>query len=476
LLSPVGVAKSRGIRHRLLTILLLGVIVSGLSLSALIHLLTTTTRQRVERARDAVAEEVDRLAQNPARLTESAPMSFVGMRGGILSDAGATSTPRLPKEWAASVDETRRRSEANRARTTLDVPLDESTLVVATHPTSDGKMAWSGYLVRQQPTLRTWQWIVMWLALATAGLVATTVYSIVTVQRGAAALRSALQALATDLSAPIPRPNVQELASVAEGVQRLADGLAAARREEERLQLELARQERLAALGRVVAGVAHEVRNPLASIKLRLDLAAAGTVALPKDVERAISHATLEIGRLDRLVADLLIVSGRATGPKEIASLGALVRARIEALSPWAAERHVSMTASGDVTAEVDVDSIARSLDNLLRNAVEASPEGDSVDIRVTSREDLVVVSVIDHGAGVTEPQPELFEPFFTTKPDGTGLGLALSRAIARAHGGDVSYGRKDGATCFELALRRTARVGAYPGRGIPAPRTGAFV
>ncbi len=66
---------------------------------------------------------------------------------------------------------------------------------------------------------------------------------------------------------------------------------------------------------------------------------------------------------------------------------------------------------------------------------------------------------VLDHGAGVDDARaPELFEPFFTTKPEGTGLGLALSRAIAAAHGGTLTYARRGGVTCFELTFPRTSR------------------
>jgi signal transduction histidine kinase len=233
----------------------------------------------------------------------------------------------------------------------------------------------------------------------------------------------------------------------------LAAKLADARSKEERLAQELAQRERLAALGRVAAGVAHEVRNPLASIKLRLDLAAAAA-KLPVAVEEAVAHATSEISRLDRLVADLLFAAGRAVGPKATLDVGALVRGRAEALTQWAAERKVALETTGAGAASIDSDAMARAIDNLLRNAIEASAAGGQVVTRVSTEPDRVVVAVEDRGPGVpAERATELFEPFFTTKPDGTGLGLAISRAIARGHGGDLVYDRKGAVTRFVLSI-----------------------
>lgn len=431
---------------------------SALSLVALVQLLSTNTAQRVERAREGVIDEADRLARDPSQVTEPNAAHIIGMRGGVWM--AAIDPPGLPDAWQGTLRATLRGALEGHASVVHEARLGDSTLVIAAKPSaSEGGVAWAGFMVKPLPWLRTWQWIVSLLAGATALLFATAVHAIVTMNRGARALHKSLNALATDLAAPIPRPPVREFSDIADGIAELASRLARARAEEDRLGRELARQERLAALGRVAAGVAHEVRNPLASIKLRLDLAAA-SARLPQVADKAITHASSEIARLDRLVADLLVVAGRATGPKCQASVGRLLRARAESLAPWAAERGVGITVTGDATALIDGDSIARAIDNLLRNAVEASPRGTAVLASVDAQPESVTVRVDDEGVGVEQARAaELFEPFFTTKPEGTGLGLAICRAIAQTHGGHVSYVRRDGKTRFELTLSRSAHA-----------------
>jgi signal transduction histidine kinase len=460
LLDTFPVSINAPIRHRLLTVLFLGVITSGLSLVALVRLLSTTTQQRVERARDNVAEEASLLAAEHTSAIEKPleipPRSAViGMRGGYVDLLHPRSN--APEAWRPTVDRALREAAAGDRIVVLDAPITEATVVVGARRASDGGVAWAAYPVRTPPYLDTWRWIVMALSLATLLLAVSAVHAVITFRRSAAGLNAALGALARDLSAPVPSPPVRELKDIAEGIATLARNLAQSREAQERMGRELARQERLAALGRVVAGVAHEVRNPLASIKLRLDLAA-GAGTLTPAVEQAISHASAEIARLDRLVADLLVVAGRSLGPRRKVSLGALVRERAEALSPWAQLRRVSLDVSGTASAEIDPDSIARAFDNLARNAIEASPAGATVSVKIGGDGQGAKIQVDDRGQGVAGARAaELFEPFFTTKADGTGLGLAISRALARAHGGDVVYQRLGEITRFELTLPRSA-------------------
>ena len=456
---------NRLIRYRILTIVLLGVLTSALSFAALVQLLSTSTANRIERARDSAFEEVDLLARSPSALTDPIPTGYVGMRGGVWS--GDVPPAILPPSMIDTARVAVLRARIEHGRVFEEIATDEGTRLIAARPVtapvalglSADSVAVVAYIVRPLPSLRTWQRIVALLAVATALLVATAVYTVFTMNRGAAAIRASLAVLATDLDAPVARPSVRELDAIADGIAELAQKLKAARAQEERLAQELAQNERLAALGRVAAGVAHEVRNPLASIKLRLDLASSTSLALPIEASKAIAHATSEIERLDRLVADLLMVAGRAVGPKGNMDMGAVVAARVDGLAPWAKERGVELVASGQGSALVDSDAMARAVDNLLRNAIEASPVGGKVTASVVQEGDTVVLRVEDEGPGIAAARAtELFEPFFTTKPAGTGLGLAISRAIARAHGGEVIYAREGDLTCFALSVPKATR------------------
>jgi signal transduction histidine kinase len=387
----------------------LGVLCAAVSLVALERALLLTEAQRHERAREAVSVEVGRLAELPPApdsLRQPPATTYIGLHGGWVGEVPDFSA--VPEKWRATVEETARVSRDRHAREVREQPLGPNSLIVAAVP-SGNVTAWAAVLLPPSSYLRPWRWIVLVLAIAVALLVATALRVALLFKRSVAA--------------------------------------------EERLQRELAQKERLAALGRVAAGVAHEVRNPLASIKLRLDLTAASQ-PLTDEAKHAVVAASGEIARLDRLVSDLLLVAGKQAGPRTPVEMGALARQRAEALAPWAREREVAIVVDGRGGAIADADSVARALDNVLRNAVEASPPRTTVEVQVTANNGHIRVDVEDRGGGVDAARAgELFEPFFTTKSDGTGLGLAISRAIARAHGGDLTYARHGDVTRFELSL-----------------------
>jgi signal transduction histidine kinase len=329
---------------------------------------------------------------------------------------------------------------------------DGAPLVVALRDRGDGSVAWATVAVAVPPELRIWKLIAGGLAAAFSILVIASIEAVVIVQRAGASLGAAASALASDLKAPVPPTGVRELEAVADGLRTMAEGLHRAQAEREELHAALARRERLAALGRVVAGVAHEVRNPLAAIKLLADLVREGG----PETERTRDLETLgrEVDRLDRLVSDLLVFTRTAPRAPVMHDIAALAAERASLLVPWAGLRQISLRTSGSGSARIDVDGTTRALDNLLRNAIEASPTDGLVEVQVITRNQVIEVCVRDNGAGIPEARAaELFEPFFTTKPRGTGLGLALARAVARAHGGDLTFERALGRTQFTMRI-----------------------
>ncbi|MEP7126680.1 MAG: ATP-binding protein [Byssovorax sp.] len=456
------------LRRRFLAVALLSVITCAVALIALARILSFSHAQRVERARDAVSHELAVLRREVPAASPGLPRAttMLGMRGGLVASAAAFDDPALELD-PVSRSELKHGLESAAASpeaAVRDEEISDEVLVVGVSRAPNATFAWVTYAVRPPSFALAWRIIVVVLTVATTLLVATAMQAVVSVQRGAASLNAALAALATDLSAPVPRPEFSELGEVRDGIAGLAEALARAQVDKERLAGELARRERLAALGRVAAGVAHEVRNPLASIKLRVDLGRR-RVTTPPELARELASVSDEITRLDRLVADLLVVAGRRTGPLISTALGSLVERRVALLRPWADERGVRIEVTGEATSDLDVDAVARAVDNLVRNAVEASPREATVAVEVRTFAEAARVEVRDAGQGVDPARlHELFEPFFTTKPEGMGLGLALSQAIAAAHDGALRYERRDRLTCFELVFPRVRRAAVVEG------------
>ncbi len=462
----------RPIGHGLATVAVLGVFTAALSAVTLYRIIAFSMAQRLERAHEAAVEELATLNGAAPTEPDGAAPAMIGMRGGIAT-APEPAGARAPADWRAPLAVAGAKALGEQRAVDVETPITGAVLVGRVEPIgaaagmaaagAGARVGWVAVAIKPSTYSQSWRLLVSALTLSALLLVASSALALTTFKRGAGGIQTALAALANDLATPVPRPPVRELSEIADGIATLARRLAEARAIQERMARDLAQKERLVALGRVVAGVAHEVRNPLASIKLRLDLAMAGDTApavpLPPKVVQAIAHASAEITRLDRLVADLLIVSGRALGPRHPTDVGALLRARVEALAPWSALRGVTIrTAGGSASLAADGDAMARALDNLLRNAIEASPDGGTIAATVYDDGSAVRVRVQDTGGGVPAGRVgELFEPFFTTKPEGTGLGLAISRAIARAHGGDVIYAREGDVTRFDLTLARSA-------------------
>ncbi|HEX5749689.1 MAG TPA: HAMP domain-containing sensor histidine kinase [Archangium sp.] len=287
------------------------------------------------------------------------------------------------------------------------------------------------------------------LTLALVGLTAEALWLL---RRGAAQLLQAQERLAQNLHTEVPRPRAEEFARLAEGLRTMAHRLIAAQERERLLERRLGQEQRLVSLGRVIAGVAHEVRNPLTGMKLLLD-----TMLRRRLDERSkgdIATCLQEIERLDQVVGSLLLVARKVAPTKALVDLGALADERLRAAESLARERRVRLVRQGSALCMANREQMIRVLDNLVRNAIEASPREAEVRIHLERSEQQVRLIVVDRGEGVPlQREGELFEPFFTLKPEGTGLGLFLSRSLVEAHGGSLAYHREPGETRFVVTL-----------------------
>ena len=231
-------------------------------------------------------------------------------------------------------------------------------------------------------------------------------------------------------------------------------------------------EEAVAVQGRLVEEASHELRTPLAVLTTNAQVLLdhpEPTVELLRDgVERSGTAAERMTRTIDALLADARSRSRAIT--RTPTDLGALARSVVRDLEPVAGARSVGLEVSveeGPVTAAVDEESVGRALGNLVTNAIEHSPNGSTVTVVVRRAGPTVELVVTDRGPGVAaEDRARIFDRFWTRRPDGTGLGLAVVRQVAEAHGGTISVtspdegepGSDDGPGArFVLQLRATS-------------------
>ena len=227
------------------------------------------------------------------------------------------------------------------------------------------------------------------------------------------------------------------------------------------------RAERLALLGHLAAGLAHEIRNPLGSIHGSVQLVRESG-ALDDEDAALLDLVKIEVRRLNELVSTMLAVGRPATPqprPVDVASLAREVARLVEGDADLVGRRTVVVEAPDVLEAEVDPDGIRQVIWNLVKNGLQASPEGEQVTVRLRSAGDALELEVEDRGAGVPEDERRrLFESFYTRRARGIGLGLALVHQIVRGHGGEIRV--TDGAgggALFQITLPRRFETAGEP-------------
>jgi PAS domain S-box-containing protein len=235
-----------------------------------------------------------------------------------------------------------------------------------------------------------------------------------------------------------------------------------ARAERQRLEREAQRAEHFALLGRLAAGVSHEIRNPLGAIALNVDLLAEEIQEPSPDsaaqMAQALADIKTDLGRLIELVEDYLSLVRVAALDRAPQDLGTAVRGWGVEMQAQAATRgmHVHLDGLEHLgTVAFHANTLRRTVVNLVQNALEAMSPGGTVTIAGQRTATHVLLQVRDTGNGIpADLLPQIFEPLYTTKPGGTGLGLYIVQEIVAAHGGGVTVESVAGqGTTFTLTL-----------------------
>jgi signal transduction histidine kinase len=241
--------------------------------------------------------------------------------------------------------------------------------------------------------------------------------------------------------------------------QEAAERLAETNRSLRRAEASLRRSERLAALGQLTAGLAHELRNPMGTIKASAEmLIKTSTQSRPEVMSEMAGYIGSEVDRMNSLISNFLDFARPLQIHPVEADLRAVAEDVLRQQGDLASKCGVSLSLrmpDGALMFEFDPDLLKLALSNLVQNAIQASKAGQEVEVRVAPADEEVKIFVSDHGSGI---QPEhlesIFNPFFTTKPNGVGLGLAIVSKIVGEHGGHIRVFSEPGSgTRFELTV-----------------------
>jgi len=292
--------------------------------------------------------------------------------------------------------------------------------------------------------------VLAFFVLAIAAAAAVGGYLMRSISRPVALLRAGAQRVGGgDLAARVELHGDDELAALADVFNQMAADLA-------RHQAKILEQHRLASIGQVAAGVAHEINNPLGVMLgyvqvMRRDPKTAGLEELGIIED--------EIRQCQTIVAALLDLARPARLHRGEVDLAEVAREAVARLEEAGRVDRLAVKVAGEDAVRIDADEgkVRQIVLNLLGNAIDAAraADGAAIEVAVSHRDGTGIVEVADRGAGIpTEARARLFEPFFSTKAAGHGLGLAIARTLARAHGGEVELAdRPGGGTVARVCL-----------------------
>jgi len=219
---------------------------------------------------------------------------------------------------------------------------------------------------------------------------------------------------------------------------------------------QLVEQEKLAAVGRLASGIAHEIRNPVAMISSSL-ATAANTDLGAADREEMVQIAAREASRLGQLTTEFLTYARPLSPQLSSVLVNDLLSYTVDVVKAHAASRsiQVSYSCSEDLAIQVDSAQVQGALLNLVLNGIDAAYSPGAIALDAARKDTWIQINVQNTGEAISSADlPRIFEPFYSAKPGGTGLGLAIARRVAEVHGGDlwVSSNQK-GCVAFSMTL-----------------------
>lgn len=290
--------------------------------------------------------------------------------------------------------------------------------------------------------------------LALGGLMLVSLASIGTVlklsfgmQRSIAGIQAGLARLRTDLNYRIPDQR-DELSSMATAINEMAAS-------RQKLEGDLRREDRLRVMGRVVAGIAHEIRNPLNSIRLTLEVLKR-RLARHHIGQEEVALLAAETERLEKLLNSILVFGAGEPSRIFVQPILPVLERTMALVKPQIEDRGIAaqVTAPPGLEAAVNGDHLQQAMMNLLLNAIDAAGTGGRIQVSLQHVNGHVEVDVLDSGPGLSSEQQErLFEVFYTTKDSGTGMGLAVTRTLLEKMGATIQYVGSDPGAHFRILL-----------------------
>jgi signal transduction histidine kinase len=272
-------------------------------------------------------------------------------------------------------------------------------------------------------------------------------------KRGVRQITSGVAAMEKDAGFRLTPPVSGELGEISLAINKMADAV----EQKAILEEELERSSHLASLGRLVAGVAHEIRNPLGIMKATVQVMQ-DEFAAQEQYNEYLAVLKEQIDRQNKIIRELLDYAKPVPPIFQTVNVNDIVKSLFGFSKSYFQQQNVEadFVPADDVPpVRADVEKLKQAFLNLVFNAVEAMPQGGQLTVRISHKEGYVVVEFVDNGRGIPEGDiPRLFDPFFTTKNTGTGLGLAMVHSIVELHRGKIEVQSKPGeGTNFRITL-----------------------